>query len=118
MTEKQTSNEFIKYTFNEEEKRNLAIEMAADVSALQNAEDEKKAAASDFKSRIDGLQAKVNRAAGKLNNGYEMTYMDCDVTYDSDRKLVYFYLPGAGTPCKERPMTNDELQTKIPGMAA
>ena len=51
MTEIETSLEFIKYVFTEEEKRDIAMEMAQKVDALRIAEDEKKAIASEIKSQ-------------------------------------------------------------------
>ncbi len=77
--EKEFSNEFIKHKFSEIEKQEIAIEMAQKVANLQQAEDDKKAVMSDYKSQIDGIQAGINGAAAKLNNGYEMRTIKCEV---------------------------------------
>jgi hypothetical protein len=70
--ENQFTQEYIKHKFTEDEKREIAIEMAQKVSELQRTEGSIKAIKSDYKSRIDGVQANINHAATKLNNGYEM----------------------------------------------
>jgi hypothetical protein len=67
MEENEKTTEYVKYHFSETEKKEIATEMAQKVTDLNGAEDEKKAIASDFKSRIDGLQANINAAATKLN---------------------------------------------------
>ena len=114
---KKTSDEFIKYVFNEDEKRDIAKNMATSVTMLQTAEDNLKAVKSQFKSEIDGYQAGINSAAQKLNNGYEMKTMECNVEYDHARQLVYFTRPDTLERVKERKMTSDEQQIEIPGMA-
>jgi len=45
-------NEFIKYVFADEERKELATEMAQKIVTLQQTEDDLKAIKSDYKSRI------------------------------------------------------------------
>ena len=111
--EKKFENEFIKYTFTENEKKEIAIEMAQKVANLQQAEDDKKAVASDFKSQIDGIQASVNSAATKLNNGYEMRSIKCEVVPNYDKKVWEYLRTDTGEQTKEKPMTANDLQMKL-----
>ena len=111
--EKKFENEFIKYTFTENEKKEIAIEMAQKVTNLQQAEDDKKAVASDFKSQIDGIQASVNSAATKLNNGYEMRSIKCEVVPNYDKKVWEYLRTDTGEQTKEKPMTANDLQMKL-----
>ena len=111
--DKEFSTEFCKYTFTEDEKKALASEMAQSVSSLQSAEDQKKAIMSDLKGQIDSLQAKVNSSATKLNNGYEMRQIKCEVVADYDAKLWTFIRTDNGEIAKERRMTQDDLQKRL-----
>lgn len=111
--DKEFSNEYIKHIFTDDEKKEIAIEMAQKVSELSLAEDDKKAVMSDFKSRIDLLQANVNSAATKLNNGYEMQTVKCEIIPDWDKKVWNYIRVDTGMRAKEKPMTADDLQMKL-----
>lgn len=109
--EKEYSTEYVKFVFTEEEKRDIASEMARKVSELNQAEDEKKAVMSDLKSRIDSLSAQVNAAANKLNSGYEYRNVECEIDRDYSRRVILFWFDEKVV--KEKPMTSDDLQMKI-----
>ena len=111
--ENRTSKEYLKYVFSQEEKADIAIEMAQKVSELSQAEDEKKAIMSDFKSRIDGLQARVNSAAIKLNNGYEMRSIECEVVPNWEEKIWEYIREDTGEITKTAQMTPEDLQLKL-----
>jgi hypothetical protein len=107
------AHEYCKYVFSEDEKKVIATTMALNVTDLASAEDEKKAIMSDFKSRIDGLQANVNGAATKLNNGYEMRSIKCKIVGDFPSKLWSYIREDNGETAKEIKMSSDDLQRKI-----
>lgn len=111
--EKEFLNEYIKYTFSANEKAEIAAEMAQKVSELQQAEDSKKAVMSDFKSQIDGIQANVNNAATKLNSGYEMRSIKCEIVPNWGKKVWEYIREDTGTNAKEKPMTADDLQMQF-----
>ena len=111
--EKEFSNEYVKYVFSENEKKEIASEMAQKVSEQNQAEDDKKAIMSDLKSRIDRIQAEVNSAATKLNNGYEMRNIKCEVIRDYKRKVIQFMRTDNGEIAREKPMTADDLQMRM-----
>jgi hypothetical protein len=110
MEENEKTTEYVKYHFSETEKKEIATEMAQKVTDLNGAEDEKKAIASDFKSRIDGLQANINAAATKLNNGYEMRNVDCTVIPDYERGVWLSVRDDNGQTARERKMSPDDKQ--------
>ena len=111
--EKEFTNEYVKVIFTETEKREIAQEMAQKVSELQQAEDDKKAIMSDYKSRIDGLQANVNSAATKLNNGYEMRSIKCEIVPNWDNKKWEFWRTDTQEFLRDKPMSSDDLQMKL-----
>ena len=87
---KEYTNEYLKYAFDEDEKKDLAIEMARKLAEIQSVEDTKKAVVSDFKSRIDQLNSDVNGAAIKLNNGYEYREVKCEKVKDFEDQIISF----------------------------
>jgi uncharacterized coiled-coil DUF342 family protein len=111
--ETKTTKELLKYFFSEEEKRELAQEMAEKVTEKQSAEDEKKAIMSDFKSRLDGLDAQINGAANKIRSGFEMRQIECEVVPVPERKVWEIYRMDTGDFIRTKPMTQDDLQLKI-----
>ena len=110
---KEFTHESVKHVFTEEEKREIASEMARQVSIRENFEDEKKALTSEFNSKIDGAKAQINSAAQKINNGYEYQTVKCQVIRDFESRMVQFFRVDTGELAKERPMTGDELQMKL-----
>ena len=108
-----TVKEFIKHKFSTEEKREIALQMARDVSGREALEDEKKAAMSDFKSQIDGLTSQINRAATRLNNGYEHKNMEVKVRFNSMAKTIEFLCVETGKVLKSRPMKTGEKQMSL-----
>jgi hypothetical protein len=107
------SDEYVKYLFNEEEKREIASEMARKVSEHGQAEDDKKAIMADLKSRIDGLQAQINSSATKLNNGYEMRTVKCHVVPDYAMRVWRIYRLDTDEMVREKRMAADDLQMRL-----
>ena len=110
---KEFTNEYVKYQFSDSEKRDMAQELAQKVSDQQIAEDEKKAVMSDLKSKIDSLAAQSNSLATKLNNGYEMRNIKCEVEKDYTGGVVYHRRTDTFEVVRERKMTDEDRQLKV-----
>ncbi|HEA67978.1 MAG TPA: hypothetical protein ENI07_14325 [Desulfobacterales bacterium] len=111
--EKRYSNEYVKHLFSDDEKKEIAIDLAQKVAELKQKEDDKKAILSELKSKIDSLTAMLNVAAVKLNNGYEMTTVKCKLNPDWKAKTWIINRADNGEFVKERKMTPDELQMRL-----
>lgn len=111
--DKEFANEYVKYIFSNNEKSEIASEMAQKVTELQQAEDDKKAIMSDYKSKIDGIQANVNNAATKLNSGYEMRSIKCEIVPNWAKKVWEYLREDTGMVAREKPMTADDLQMQF-----
>lgn len=111
--EEKLSNEFIKYYFTDNEKKDIAIEMAQKVADLQRTEDDKKAVMSDYKSQLDHIQAGINGAATKLNNGYEMRTVKCKNVPVWKKKVWECRHVDTNELFKTKPMSADDLQMKL-----
>ena len=113
MPEPKYENEFIKYTFTDEEKKEIATEMAQKIVTLQQTEDDLKAIKSDYKSQIDGIQAGINSAATKLTAGYEMRSTKCQVVPNYAKKVWEYIRVDTGLLVKEKGMTSNDLQMEF-----
>ncbi len=104
------TSEFLRYHFNEEEKKDLAQGMAQSVIKARDLEEEKKAITSQFASQINEANAKANSAAQKLESGFEMRMIDCEEIWDFKTKTIATTRLDTGEEIKERTMNNRECQ--------
>lgn len=77
------STRYLKYQFTETELRDKATQLARECRQNEEMEDEKKSVVSDFKAKIDGLQAKISLLSGHINNGYEYRNIECEVSLNT-----------------------------------
>lgn len=113
MPEPKYENEFIKYLFTDEEKKEIAADMAQKIVILQQTEDDLKAIKSDYKSQIDGVQAGINSAATKLTASYEMRSTKCEVTPNYAIKIWEYRRVDTGVLVKTKKMTANDLQMEF-----
>jgi len=111
---KEIKKESCKYVFTAEEKAELAAEMAQGVAELREKEDDKKAVMSDFKSAIDTLSARTNGLAGKLNNGFEMRQIECEVVRDYPNHLIQYIRTDTGECVRTKKMSQEDLEMGLP----
>lgn len=109
-TRRVNTTEYLRYHFNEAEKKDLAREMAQNVIKARDLEENKKAVTSQFASQINEAVASSNMAAQKLESGFEMRTIECEEVYDYDRNTVETWRLDTGEKVKERTMTQAELQ--------
>ena len=109
----ETSKEWAKYIFSQEEKRDLANSMADLTLEVENLEGQKKTTATQFKSQIDRISADIKEAAQGIRSGYTMRYVDCQVTRDMEGKRVDFIRIDTGELIMSRDMRPEELQGKL-----
>ena len=106
-------DKFIKYIFDESEKRRIATQMAEHVAEKAQADSELKAVKSQFKSRIDALESNINLEASHLTTGYEMKNFPCRVYHDYHLGMVTWYRNDTMEKVGERAMTDKERQRKL-----
>lgn len=104
---------YCKYKFTDQEKQEIASGMSQAVLDLQEAEDRMKEIKADFKSQIESHQAAINRAATRLNNGYEMRDIKCTVELDFTAGTVRYIRTDTFETAKTREMTDDDRQGKL-----
>lgn len=104
---------FLKYEYSAEERTDIAGLLAAKTQTLDRVRDDKKAAAAQFKSQEDQIQAEINDAAKKYSNGFDMRDIECEVVMDYENGIVRYYRTDNGLMAQERKMTNGERQQRL-----
>lgn len=98
----------LRHVFSEKETIEIAKKMAEASRDLNQAEEEKKAVTSTLKAKVDGIQARVNEHAGKINSGFE--YRTTPIT-------VKFHTPKTGQKQTARDDTGEIIETDQMSMA-
>lgn len=104
----------LKHQLTTEEKRELAESMADNQAKLEELEDEKKAVASDYKSRIETVQGEIRRESNTYRQGWELRDIQCSEIQDFDKGIVTVVRLDTGEEVKVRPMTHDERTLELP----
>jgi len=111
--EKEYTKEFCKYVFSDDEKKEIASDMAQKISDLERLESEKKSFTKRIGGDIDIASGQARQGAEKLNSGYEMRHIECEVERDYDLKVVRYIRTDTGETVKEKRMTSDDLQQEL-----
>lgn len=101
-----------KYVFTQDEINRLGKELAQQNRERTSAEDEKKSVTSDFKARIDGLDARINRLSNNISNGFEYKDMDVTLELDLEAKKRIFRRIDTNEIVKEEEMHPEDYQTE------
>lgn len=78
-----TVTEFLRYEFSEEEIRERSKKLALSVQSQTQAQEEQKAAVSQFKERIESCVSQIGRLSREINSGWEMRTIECAVQFHS-----------------------------------
>ena len=104
----------LKCILTEEDKRTLADELANKQAELENLENEKKAVAKDYASRIELTQATISTSSNTYRQGWEVREVECSEIMDYERGEVRCVRLDTMETYKRRKMTQDELQYALP----
>lgn len=104
----------LRHELTDDEKRELAERMAEDQAKLETLVDEKKAVASDYKSRIENVQGTIRLASSTYRQGWEIRETQCSEIYDYDKAVFSIVRLDTGEEIKRRGMTQDELTLPLP----
>lgn len=111
---KEIKKEMCKYVFTPEEKAELAEELAQGVSELREKEDDKKAIMADLTSQIKTLEASTNSIAGKLNSGFEMRSLECEVVRDYPKHEILYVRVDTGECVRVKKMSQEDMEMELP----
>lgn len=111
--EPEYSNEYVKYQFTQAEKNEISATMARKIEELQSTNDSLKAIKSQFKSDIDKLEAEIRLSATRINNGYEMRTIKCEIVRDFKKGIVQYVRTDNNQIARERNMNSDDRQMAL-----
>lgn len=103
----------IKYIFTEDEKRDIAMDMAQKISEKENLELQKKEVTSKITSEINLAHAVSVRLSKELNQGYTYKNWDCYEIFDYDTKQVFTHRADTEEQVSVRTMSSAEYQREI-----
>lgn len=101
----------IRYVFTEEEIKEKSAMLADACGQRSKIIEEKKAVASDFKSRIDQKDSTISRLSSNITNGFEYRSETCDVIMIPEKSIKQYWW--RGVKYDERPMDPEDFQLKI-----
>jgi predicted nuclease with TOPRIM domain len=104
----------LKHQLTTEEKRELSESMADNQAKLEELEDEKKAVASDYKSRIETVQGEIRRESNTYRQGWDLRDIQCCEVQNFSKGTVTVNRLDTGEVIKSRPMTHDERTLELP----
>lgn len=112
----QTQTIEARYEFTEEEKNNMARKVTEKELAVADLESQKKAAADDFKAKLDPVYDEIQYLSRCVQNGYEPRNYTCRIEKDSARQIKVFRDVQTEKVIKEEPFTPEDLQGELPGV--
>ena len=113
MSKAEYSMQWCKYTYSQEELKDIAEKLAISTQALEELESEKKAVASSYKERIESAQNDIRGAARRYKDGYEMRNIECEVARDYDAGVIRYVRTDNGEVACETKMTVAERQLTL-----
>lgn len=98
----------------QEEQLAAGKKLAEAVRTLTNCQAQAKSAASQFKAKIDEMQAKINGLQILISDGHELRNVPCVNVMDYTDVKVIVTRTDTGEIVEERRLTEDEKQSTIP----
>jgi len=102
-----------KYTFNNEELRDIAETLAIKIQDKEAIEEQKKSVMSSFKEKIESVTTEINAAARKYKDRYEMKDIECFVERDFVNGEVRYVRTDNGEIAEKKKMTMADRQMHI-----
>jgi hypothetical protein len=104
----------VRWNFTRQEIRQLGVQMAREAQAVYDARAQKVATVAEFMAQIKSREKCVADLATKINNGYEMREVPCDVVYDHPQAgWKTIVRADNGERVEDGPMTDAEMQREF-----
>lgn len=102
-----------RHDLNDEEKLILAKQLVEEQLALSDFEDERKAAASEFKSKIETSQERIKLLSRNIRDWYMMKTMYCEKVKNLADKVWEYVDPENGRTVKTEPLAATDYQEEL-----
>jgi uncharacterized FlaG/YvyC family protein len=106
--------EYLKCLLTEKEKTELSAKIAKAISDRSHTEARLKEVSASLKADIAKLDAEISETALQINNGYEYRNVECRMDKDYRLGTITVTRLDTGEVIRERPMTGEERQMKLP----
>ena len=107
------TRETLKVMLTDDEIRELGIQSARLGSLVRQEEADLTAVKSQFKAKIDKLNAERTEVDNRINAGWEMRSIECESVYDYQNHSVTMTRTDTGEIVRSRNMTADEIQRTL-----
>jgi len=108
-----TTSKYIKHDFTENEKKEIAGEMAQKMVELNELEVKKKDVMAQIKSEISSVESSIQILSGHYHSGFEMKSVKCKVKEDLETKTISYIRIDTNECIEKRDMTSNELQLRL-----
>ncbi len=109
----ETCKKYLKYTFTEDEIKELGKSLAKVFSDHSEAEARLKSVSTQIKAEITALEGAMTLSSEKIRSGYEHRNIDCKKEFDYRLGTVTITRIDTGEVVEERPMDAEEKQRKF-----
>lgn len=106
-------NRLCEYKFSEEEKREIAQDLANAIAEVRASEDKLKAAQTQIKAEIEAKKGIINLKAENLRSGFEMRSVECEKVMAYADNEVRWIRCDTGEVAHRRRMDADERQRSL-----
>jgi hypothetical protein len=103
----------IKYVFTEDEKKEIAAELAKKISEKTSLENKKKEVTSHIQSEINSAATAASRLSEEYNQGYTWKNTDCYEIFDYETKQVFTHREDTEEQVEVRTMKNTEYDREL-----
>jgi len=104
----------LKTNFTEDEKREMAANLANKLNDKKGYEDELQSIKSRFKSSLDLVESEINKISSDYRAGYEYRRTKCVLTLNYLKKEREYANPETGKILKTEPLQDSDYQGLLP----
>ncbi len=109
----ETRRASVKEHLTEQERQQIAAEMAQQIAAAEVKEEDIKQVANQMKSELQAIKGAISLNAGILNAGYRMMVKPVVVVADFDRRTRIFLDPETGEQVGAEPLQDSDFQARL-----
>jgi type I site-specific restriction-modification system R (restriction) subunit len=104
---------FYDYKFSREELEEIARKFAGKWKEKIDTEDEKKSVMSQYKAKLDEMEAAISSLTAKHRDKKEIRQIDAELRLNHDTKQREYYNPDTGELLKKEGFRNGDCQRKL-----
>jgi hypothetical protein len=109
----ETRRASVKEVLTEQERQQIASEMAQQIAAAETKEEDIKTVTTQMKGELQAIKGASSLNAGILNAGYRMMVKPVVVVADFDRRARIFLDPETGEQVGTEPLQDSDFQARL-----